>query len=70
MLYKKKTTIGWPCLEEPKSTARCRLAVIEQNPVRKRWLRRPRRCEEVIKNDVLQMGSYSNWGYVAVDKEE
>jgi hypothetical protein len=45
-------------------------AVIEQNPVGKRPLGRPRmRWEDVIKKDVEQMGGGSNWRNLALDRE-
>jgi len=44
--------------------------VIEQNPVGKWPLGRPRiRWEDVIKKDVEQLGGVSNWRNLAVDRE-
>jgi hypothetical protein len=44
--------------------------VIEQNPVDKRPLGRPRMWwEDVIKKDVEQMRGYSNWRTLALDRE-
>lgn len=41
-------------------------AVIEQNPIGKRSLRRPRmRWEDVIKKDVEQIGGGFNWKNLA-----
>jgi len=45
-------------------------AVIEQNPVGKRILGRPRmRWENVVKKDVEQLGGGSNWRNLALDRE-
>lgn len=64
---KRKTAMGWPCLEEQNPMPR---AMIKQNPLGKRHLGRPRmRRENVIKKDAEQFGGSSDWRNLALDRE-